>query len=419
MSALGYWVWLSSLKGIGARSADKIIEVFGSPEKAFFADDRMIEDTTLSKFEKDAIKDKSLGRAEEIMRTCRDKNIRILTINDAEYPERLKNIYDPPAVLYVRGSLPQIDDEAAVAIVGTRRCTVYGTKNAERIGYEIAECGGIVVTGLAKGIDSAAARGALRGNGRVVGVLGCGVDVIYPSDNARLYNDVCVNGALISEYPPGYPPNGHNFPVRNRIMSGISNGVLVIEAPKRSGALITAARALDQGRDVFVLPGNVDAISCEGSNQLLREGAAAIMSGADIISEYIAMFPDRLRLAPKSEIPYSDDADEKTAENPERSDGENDADTAEKPQKSGKIRHKAPKKPIDKDNGAAYSDLMSRPEGMTDDEYEVLKLLSTELQADEIVEKCNIPANRVLAALTLLEIQGYVVQKPGKHFARK
>ena len=419
MSALKYWLWLSSLKGVGAKSAAEIIEEFGSPERAFFADKDAIEASKLTSAEKTAISDKSLMRAGKIMHDCRENGITILTINDASYPERLRNIYDPPVVLYMKGNVPFIDEEAAIAIVGTRSCTPYGVKNAERIGYEIARCGGVVVTGLARGIDSAAAFGAIRAGGRVIGVLGCGLDIVYPRGNERLFEDVCVNGGIISEYPPGMPPMAGNFPIRNRIMSGISSGVLVIEAPVHSGALITAARALEQGRDVFVLPGNVDASSCEGSNQLLREGATAVMRGEDIISEYTALFPEKLRIVPKDEMTPLDTRGRNRLVEREASETENEDAKEQKEPVNTEKEQKTAKIPIDNHTDVAYSDLSERPDGISDDEYEVLKVLTRELQADEIVELSGIPASRALAALTLLEIQGYIVQKAGKHFTRK
>ena len=405
MSSLKYWVWLSNLKGVKPSGMNKILRIFGSPEKAYFSRDREIDgETELSEDEKAALKVKNIGSAGRIIDSCREKGIRILTIGDAEYPNRLKNIYDPPVVLYTKGHIPVIDDECAVAVVGTRTCTPYGIKHAERISYELARAGCVIVTGLARGIDSAAAMGALRAGGKVIGVLGNGLDIVYPADNGRLYEDVCVNGGLISEYPPGTRPLSRNFPVRNRIMSGMSLGVLVVEAPKRSGALITASRALEQGRDVFAVPGNVDAEASEGSNLLIREGAALITCGMDIIEEYLPLYPEKLRDLKKDELIGLDD--------------KNTARLVERELISDKLRQNQTKKPIDKKKAVAYIDLKEKPDDMSDDEYEVLKALEGELQADEIVEKTGLSAGKVLAALTVLEIRGDVRQTPGKRFSR-
>ena len=194
---------------------------------------------------------------------------------------------------------------------------------------------------------------------------------------------------------------------------------MVVEAAAKSGSLITARLALEQGRDVFVLPGNVDASSCEGSNQLLREGATAVMRGEDIIVEYTALFPEKLRIVPKDEMTPLDTRGQKRLVGREASKTENgDGEEQNEPSDTEK-EQKPAKKPIDNHNSVAYSDILVRPDGISDDEYEVLKILTRELQADEIVEMSGIPASRALAALTLLEIQGYIVQKAGKHFMRK
>ena len=278
--ALKHWLWFSSRRGLGNSARLSLLERFGTPEQVYFADKKTLETAeNLSEPGLASLMDKDVSEAREILERCKDRGIRIMTMGDAVYPGRLRNIYDPPLVLYVAGDLPDIDDEAAIAIAGTRKCTPYGIKTAERFGYEIAAAGGLVGSGLAHGIDTAGARGALKAGGRVLGVLGTAIDVVYPAENRDIFRRVTERGALISEYPPGAITQRSNFPMRNRIMSGVSVGVTIIEAPGGSGALITAARALEQGRDVFAVPGNVDAPSCAGSNSLLREGAEAVTSG--------------------------------------------------------------------------------------------------------------------------------------------
>ena len=209
--------------------------------------------------------------ANGILGDCAAKGIYVLTYQDAAYPNRLKHIPDPPLTLYYQGTLPDFDAEPAVAVVGTRRASAYGCLTARRMGYQIAKCGGLVVSGMAGGVDTLAMKGALLAEQPVVGVLGNGLDVVYPRSNRDLYQDVAWRGCLLSEFPPGTPPIGRNFPRRNRIISGLTCGVVVVEAPARSGALITAQLALDQGRDVFAVPGNVDAACSAGSNGLLRK----------------------------------------------------------------------------------------------------------------------------------------------------
>ena len=254
MAALKYWLWLTSKKEISNTTALKLVEYFKSPENVFFSFGEGCTELCLKENEKAALLDKSMFKASAIMEQCDNLGVGIITVSDSAYPERLKNIYDPPAVLYVKGKLTQIDDEAVIAMVGTRKASAYGLAASERIAFETVKCGGIVATGLAEGIDTAAAKGALKGGGKVLGVLGNGIDVVYPYFNKQLYRDVVSSGALISEFAPGTRPLAGNFPRRNRIISGLSVGVAVVESPKHGGSLITAARALEQGRDLFAVP---------------------------------------------------------------------------------------------------------------------------------------------------------------------
>jgi len=373
LSALKYWIWLSTLSGIGPVTGARLLERLGTPEKVFRASESELRGAQgVGQPELKALAEKSVDAANRILAACAEKGYRILTFQDAEYPERLRNIYDPPLVLYVRGSLPAIDEEAVVAIVGTRDCTPYGISAAEGIGRRLAQSGLVVATGLARGIDSAAARGALGGGGRVIGVIGSGPDLVYPAENRQLFGDVAGSGAILSEYPPGTPAARAHFPARNRIISGISLGVAVIEAPSRSGALITVSRALEQGRDVFTLPGNVGARSCEGSNALLKEGAIPILSGDDIIAEYAELFPDKVGTA---------------------------------------VERDAAKKGIDNIAPVDYIDLGKITGMLTGDEKAVAEAIGAQtLHVDGIIVKTGLPAGQVLTALTMLEIKGLVAR---------
>ena len=261
MSALKYWLWLTRLPGLHNQTRLLLLRHFGTPENVYFAEPpelSLVEG--LDRQQAAILSNRSLDAAERILERCQRLNIDLLTLQDANYPNRLRNIYDPPCLLYVRGHLPPLDEEIVISAVGTRKCTPYGVACAERIGYGLATGGAIVASGLARGIDSAVIRGALLGGGMTLGLLGNGLDVVYPRENYGLYEDVAATGALISEYPPGTEPLPGNFPLRNRILSGVSVGTLVVEAPLRSGALITASRALEQGRDVFAVPGPIDAL---------------------------------------------------------------------------------------------------------------------------------------------------------------
>ena len=385
---LKFWLWLSELRGLQNETRLALLRHFGSPEAVYYADREEILLTDGMTTEQAArLDDHDLAGAQKILGRCEELGLSLLTIQDAAYPRRLLNIYDPPCLLYVRGRLPAFDEEAAVAVVGTRSCTPYGISCAEKLGYGIARCGGLVVSGLAAGIDSAALRGALRANGRAAAVLGHGLDVVYPRENQYLYEDVAAAGCLISEYPPGTRPVGSHFPRRNRILSGLSVAALVVEAPERSGALITAAAALEQGKDVFAVPGPIDAPASAGCNQLIRDGAGLVSDAWDILREYEGHFPEKL--CPPGQA-------------------------SSRPQVTGYQTEKAeparPAKPL----------VDPAERGLTDDQTALLRALDgdTPMLVDDLIEQTGIPTRRVLSALTLLEIEGLVTQHSGKRYTR-
>ena len=219
MAALKYWVWLTALPGLSNRSRLLLLERYGSPEDVYYADsEELAQVEGLTPGQAALLADKSLSRADRILADCARGDMFLLTMQDAAYPARLRDIFDPPVLLYGKGSLPLFDEEAAIAVVGTRSCTPYGLRCAHRMGYELARQGAVVVSGMAKGIDGAAMRGALQAGGFTAAVLGGGVDVVYPAENRRLYEDIAATGVLLSEYPPGTEPLPGHFPVRNRII---------------------------------------------------------------------------------------------------------------------------------------------------------------------------------------------------------
>jgi DNA processing protein len=234
---------------------------------------------------------------------------KMITLRDEDYPMRLKDIYDPPALLYVRGELRR-EDELAIAIVGSRKTSPYGRWFTEKIGQDLARHGVTVVSGMARGIDSVAHMGALQGGGRTIAVLGCGVDVIYPSENRNLFHQIIEHGAVLSEFPMGSPPEGGHFPRRNRIISGLSIGVVIVQASAESGSLITAGYALEQGREVFAVPGNVGAEGSRGTNQLIKEGAKLVESTEDILEEILPQWKREKGTLPKAEAPVPDLSEE-------------------------------------------------------------------------------------------------------------
>ena len=393
MSGIKYWVWLSECGGLTLRAKLLLLEHFGTPENIYFAgreDYLHVEGMDLRLA--DALSDKSLDTADRVLGDCERLGLRILTMQDADYPVRLRNIYEPPCLLYVRGRLPTIDEEAAVAMVGTRGATPYGIETAETMAYELAKQGALIVSGAASGIDTAAHHGALRAGAKTVAVLGCGIDVIYPEQNRRLYQDIAASGALVSEYGPGTPAIGSHFPVRNRIISGLCLATVVVEAPERSGALITAHTALEQGRDVFAVPGAINAPNSRGCNRLIADGEAALLAdSSDILREYEARYPHKLRSG-RVELPRT-------------------LGYQARREKEARAEKK-------REEQLPALDLRPGRTELTDDQIAIVrKLKEGEMQVDDLIEAVGLPTRRVLSALTVLEIEGHVAQSGGKRFS--
>ena len=411
---LVHWIWLAARPGLSDREKVAVLEYFSDPEGAYYAPaEAFCKIDGLSANAREALGDKNLTEAENILRKCSEKQIHICTWQDATYPAKLKNIPDPPVVLYCKGVLPDLDGYPVIGVVGTRKCSGYGITTAQRLGYQIAACGAVVVSGAAKGIDTAAMTGAMTAGGKVVAVLGCGVDVVYPASARELYRDVQQTGCLISEFPPETPPLKWNFPKRNRIISGISCGVLVVEAPEGSGALITARQAAEQGRDVFVVPGNIDMPSFAGSNALLRDGAIMAGSGWDVVGEYQAQYPDKVhKQTPVEEGKLN------SLENPEHS----MAKVAQKPktmvEKKTFDREKE-KIIVDKDASCAYSDVGGYQPATQEERILLEKLGGDTWLIDELIAQTGMPTGKVLSLLTLLEIKGVVQRIQGQQVRRK
>ncbi len=376
MAELEKWVWLSLASGAGSQKSHRLLSHFGTANAVYSAGReeyiRILETRNPRSIAK--LCEKSLDEAEKIVITCRKKGIRIITRESSEYPPQLLNISNPPCVLYARGA--ELDaGGVSIAIVGTRNATDAGKASAEKLGGELASYGATVVTGLAKGIDSSAARGALDAGGKVIAVFGCGVDICYPRENKSLLEKVIKNGTVISEYAPGVGPSRSTFPIRNRLISGISRGTVLIEAPEKSGALITASHALEQNRDVFVVPSGILDGAGAGSNRLLRDGAIPVMSGRDVLSEYEGVLGGSIDLERKVRVP------EKTVEKKEESLPE------------------------------GYLEKFS-----SDDRKIIATIGMSELRADDIARQCGMKMQKVLSLLTLLEIRGCVKQLPGGRF---
>ncbi len=279
-----FWLAISRVAYIGPARIERLLRTFGSLSVAWSAPPELLRVALEARALSELLATRSrIDPAHELERLAL-RGIGVVHPGHPSYPRLLAETSGRPSVLYVRGALAPSDD-APVAIVGTRRATTYGRQAAERIAAELAQAGITVVSGLARGVDAVAHRAALEAGGRTIAVLGSGPDVIYPAEHRRLAEQILESGAILSEFPPGAKPDAQNFPARNRIVSGMTLGTLIVEAPMRSGALITASFAADQGREVFVIPGSIFAQTAEGTNALLRDGARLVRDGADILED--------------------------------------------------------------------------------------------------------------------------------------
>lgn len=393
-----HWIWYAMLPKFSLVQKLALLERFSDPEDIYNTQrfDRF-EDITPEAAE--TLENKDLTQAKQVVKTCAEKQLGILTIRDAAYPSRLRNIADPPLVLYYKGRLPDFEQQPVVAVVGTRKASTYGMNNARSMSRQIAACGGLVISGGAYGVDTAALRGALETGARTVAVLGCGADVVYPKTNRELFERIAEKGCLLSEYLPGTQAMPWQFPERNRILSGLSDGVLVVEAPEKSGALITARDALEQGRDVFVVPGNIDVATCAGSNALLQDGAAAVFSGWDVLKDYASQYPDTVQKRETAYFPDRNVSQVKVAQ----------------ATKLPKLPPESDKKDIDKKNTNDYSVFDNSNCQLSEQERKILSCLErTPRPVDEVIAQTGMPAAQVLQILTKLALIGVVMNHPGR-----
>jgi DNA processing protein len=364
------WLALTLTPGLASRLSARVLRQFGSPEGVFRASLKELETCHLPEETAKAVaQKKAFPRAEKELAGVRKMaGCSLLNWTDPEYPQSLLQIYDPPVLLYVRGD-PQVLNLPSIGIVGTRKPTLYGTQMAQRLGRELAARGLVVVSGLARGVDAVGHQGAMEVQGRAIGVLGTGIDVCYPKENKKLYEKVLERGAIISEFPLRTHPAPENFPVRNRIVAGMPLGVVVIEGAQYSGSLITARLAMEFGREVFGVPGNVTQPVSFAPNQLIKQGAKLVTGAEDVVEE----LPTPVRAALVQ------------AEQPE----------------------------------AEQRNLLAAA-ALNGSEKKLYELLSAEepVQIDDIVERSGLNSSEVLATLFNLEMKGVVRQLPGKLFCK-
>jgi len=354
---------LLEIKDLGSVSIRKIIQTFGSAIKVFYSEPEEIASLTGIKLDT-AKKIKSFSnwqKIDDLTNQCEKKQIKILSINDESYPQLLKEIYDPPVVLFCKGMLlPQ--DNFGLAVVGSRQLSDYGKRVTEKFAFELASCGITIVSGLARGIDSVAHLSALSAQGRTIAVLGSGILKIYPPENKKLSEQITQSGAILSEFYPETPPKRENFPKRNRIISGMTVGTLVTEATTNSGALITAKLALEQGREVFAVPGNITSKNSEGTNFLIKKGAKLVQKIEDILEEIKPFIPSLKESFISLESTIKVD--------------------------------------------------------LTDEENAIFSLLDRPLNLDEIVINTELSISRILEILLKLEIKGLITRFEGKYVRR-
>jgi DNA processing protein len=373
------WVELNMTPGIGPRAAAKLLERFGSAEAVYSATRAELENLRLIPEAIDTIIARDLqATAEAEIRAVRKLGGDILLLDDGVYPSSLREIYDPPIVLYVKGAWSECLDRPCIAVVGSRRCSTYGQNSALMLARDLAQRGVTVVSGFARGIDAAAHRGALEAGGRTVAVLGTGIDEYYPRDHKKLAEEILGSGgAMVTQFPLGTPPVSENFPYRNRIISGLSLGIVVVEAAENSGSLITARLAIEQNREVFAVPGNITSRNSFGTNYLIKgAGAKLVQQWQDIATELPPQVAAKLLPPPFGE----------------------------------------------KNKEKSLSDRLAFvPEGLSGNETSVFKLLTADDPAhiDSLIDKSKLPISDLTAALLKLEMRELVRALPGKCFVRK
>lgn len=402
-----YWVWLACGLGPAASCLDLVsyyewnpYEIYGSTLKELF------QLNVVGRRQLERLKSFPIEKAEEILSVSREKGWKILTPSSKNYPQNLITLQDLPLVLYVDGDETCLNSACSVSIVGARKASDYGRAVARALSSAMASIGFTVVSGGALGIDSEAHRGTLEENGKTVCVLGCGLGTKYLAENEVLRREIAQNGAIITEYPPFTPASKTSFPQRNRIISGLTMGTVVVEAGERSGSLITARLASEQGRDVFAVPGDLVSSSFLGTNNLIRNGAKAVFSPNDILEEYCYRFFDKIN----SEIRFPDDEIIRRAQKYLTTEGFCE---------EGKVKTKpTPKKKSEK----AIPDAIKKdaPEYLTKEARAVYEILGTEaVHVDEIACKCNLNTENTLSALTELEIYGLASQISGRRYRIK
>ena len=419
MNHLVYWIWLSLRCGAGSELGSYLLKHFESPKDIYEAsEEELMAIEGIDESIVCALMDRSLEFSHRIVEYCERVNVGILTLESSNYPERLRSIYAKPLVLYYKGRLPDIDSNVLIACVGMRKCSESGAQNAYRLGRDLASAGAIVVSGMASGIDSAAQCGAIAAGGHTIAVLGCGIDQVYPPQNGKLMNQIANTGTLLTEYAPGTGPAGKNFPIRNRIISGLSQGTVVVEADRRSGSLITANYAEKQGRDIFAFPGSAESEYSKGTNALIRKGAKLVVGAADILEEYELLYPDRIFTENIAMRKYKGSKQALESVAPELMEA---ANVQSKKTKSTSAKKQKPEVVPKPQSASVNESGQAKNKDSCEDAIgrEILSVIRNEMSADEISvlisakQGKNMEIGDILGALTLLELDGFISALPG------
>jgi DNA processing protein len=419
MNHLVYWIWLSLRCGAGSELGSYLLKHFETPKDIYEATkEELLAIKGINESIACALMDRSLVYPQKIVEYCERVNVGILTLESANYPNRLRDIYAKPIVLYYKGKLPDIDNNVLIACVGMRKCSESGAQNAYRLGKELANAGAIVVSGMASGIDTAAQNGVIAAGGHTIAVLGCGIDQVYPPQNGKLMNQIAETGTLITEYAPGTAPLGRNFPIRNRIISGLSQGTVVVEANYKSGSLITADYAQRQGRDIFAFPGSPESDCAKGTNALIRKGAKLVVCAEDILEEYELLYPDRIFT---ENIPMHDHKRKREASEASASETVAPPTIPRKKEKTVSVKKENLNAEPKKAPESVPSPEQTKPADACTDATgrEILSVVRGEMSVDEIAAAVSAKLGRtldigeLLGTLTLLELDGFLCALPG------
>lgn len=446
-----FWIWLSRRIGPGSKLYPALLERFGTPYDLYKADEEEIVSVMpeLSAKDRRALNDKNLDEAYEIAGYCRRNGYSILCYNDARYPLSYRSLLDPPLLLYYRGTLPDFQNKLCIAMVGTRKMSEYGRRIAYKIAYELAAAGVVIVSGMALGVDSVAACAALAAGGQTVAIFGNGIDVAYPPEHSSFKQILEQRGLVMSEYAPGTEPRGSHFPVRNRLISGLCQGTLVVEGAEGSGALITADRALAQGRDLFAVPANVGDPNAGGVNRLIRDGARVALCADDILGQYSLLYRHSTKPTASASLGKRSDYDgemlsrmgvfSRTVDGHERVSAAKEV-LVSAPVASAASPVSAPRKPKEKKNTSSEKPVNQAPlssqskpdpeackpdhsaqvlESLGERERRVFEAIPVDspLSLDRL-QTVGYSTGELLAALSLLEIRGLIQTLPGGLYCR-